>query len=154
MDQRDFSTTLLVDQTPREVFNAVNNVRGWWSGDIEGSTDRLNEEFTYQQQDLHYCRMKITELVPDTRVAWLVTESSISFVQDKGEWTGTTVRFDISREGDQTRLVFTHEGLIPAMECYSECKPAWTHYVRESLLSLITSGKTHPNEKDSATLVN
>ncbi len=41
MTLTDFSTTLLVDQTPKEVFQAINNVRGWWSEEIEGSTHKL-----------------------------------------------------------------------------------------------------------------
>ncbi|HEX9039234.1 MAG TPA: SRPBCC domain-containing protein [Ktedonobacterales bacterium] len=149
MDQQDFSVTLLVDQTPQEVFNAINDVRGWWSGDIEGRTDKLNEEFTYRQQDFHYCKLRITELVPDTRVAWLVTESSLTFVKDTGEWTGTTIRFDISRQGDKTRLVFTHVGLIPTLECYKDCNPGWTHYLSEGLLSLMRAGKSPAGQEAS-----
>jgi hypothetical protein len=35
-----FATTIVVAQTPKEVFNAINNVRGWWSENIEGGTEK------------------------------------------------------------------------------------------------------------------
>ncbi len=146
LDNQNFTTTLLVDQTPREVFNAVNNVRGWWSEEIEGSTDKLNDEFIYQVKDIHYCQIKLIEVIPDKKVIWLVTYNYFNFVKDKSEWTGTKVHFEISKRGNKTQLLFTHEGLVPAFECYGVCSTAWTHYVQDSLLSLITMGKGHPNQ--------
>lgn len=44
MTAKDFSTTFMVDQSPEEVFNAVNNPRGWWSEKIDGRTDGVNAE--------------------------------------------------------------------------------------------------------------
>lgn len=152
----DFTTTLLVDQTPREVFTAITNVRGWWSEDnIEGSTDTLNDEFTFQVEGVHYSKIRVVEVIPDKKVVWLVTYNYLSFVKDKSEWTGTRVRFDISQQGDKTQLVFTHEGLVPEYECYDVCSTAWTRYMQESLLSLITTGKGNPNleKSDSQTPV-
>jgi hypothetical protein len=36
-----------------KYFNSINNVRGWWSENIEGGTDLLNDEFTYRAKDMH-----------------------------------------------------------------------------------------------------
>ncbi len=70
MTNQNFTTTLSVDQPTEEVFKAINNVRGWWSEEIEGATDKLGTEFTYHHEDVHRCRMKITEFVPGKRVVW------------------------------------------------------------------------------------
>ena len=83
MSDQDFTTTFTVDQTPEEVFDAINNVRGWWSGELDGSTDQLNDEFTYRYQDIHYSEQRVTESLPGERVVWLVLDSYLSFVEDQ-----------------------------------------------------------------------
>jgi hypothetical protein len=68
MTNQNFSTTLSVDRTPQEAFDAINNVRGWWSKEIEGSTNKLGDEFTYQYKDVHSCKMKLIEVIPNNKV--------------------------------------------------------------------------------------
>ena len=70
MDNNDFTTTFLVDETPKEVFDAVKNVREWWSQNIEGGTSRLNDEFVYRYKDIHYSKIKLIELIPNNRIVW------------------------------------------------------------------------------------
>jgi len=140
MKSSDFSTTITVDQTPEEAFAAINNVRGWWSGEIEGSTDKPGAEFTYRYGDIHYSRQRITELIPGRKVVWIITDSNLSFVKDKTEWNGTEISFEISKKGKRTEIRFTHLGLVPEFECFDACSGAWTDYVKNSLKKLITSG--------------
>ena len=142
---RDFTATFTVDQTPEEVFQAITNVRGWWSGEIDGPTDELGGEFTYRYQDIHYSKQRVTELVPGKRVVWLVLDSYLEFIEDKREWNGSRVIFDIARKGNKTEVRFTHAGLVPAHECYGACSSAWSSYIRGSLRSLIATGKGSPN---------
>ena len=129
------------------MFDAVNNVRGWWSGEIDGPTDKLGGKFTYRYQDIHRSTQKITELVPGKKVVWHVEDSNISFAKHKQEWNGTDVVFEIARKGDKTELRFTHVGLVPSIECYGKCSGAWGFYINDSLRSLITTGKGDPNSK-------
>jgi len=141
MKKQDFTTTIKTEKTPKEVFDAVNDVRGWWQGEIEGSTDKLNDEFTYRYEEVHYSKQRIVEFVPGKKVVWLVTDSNLNFISYKSEWTGTKISFEISEAGNKTELRFTHIGLEPEIECYDACSNAWGQLIQHSLLSFINTGK-------------
>ena len=150
MKAQDYTTSFLVKQSPEQVFNAVNNVRGWWSEQIEGRTDALNEVFDYHYQDVHRSKMKIVEFIPNKKVVWLVEDNYFNFIKDQAEWKNTKISFEIAKKGDQTELVFTHVGLVPAYECYNICSDAWGNYVCGSLKHLIEKGKGSPNPYQTA----
>jgi uncharacterized protein YndB with AHSA1/START domain len=139
MIAQDFTATFTVDQTPEEVFAAINNVRGWWTGEIEGATDKLGDEFTYRYEDIHYSKQKITESIPGKKIVWRVVDAKLNFTQDKQEWVNTEITFDIAQKGDQTEVRFTHLGLVPAFECFNDCSNAWGMYINGSLRNFIAN---------------
>ncbi|GGG99856.1 hypothetical protein GCM10007415_39630 [Parapedobacter pyrenivorans] len=149
MDNQDFKTTFAVTATPQEVFAAVNNVREWWSENIEGDTDKLGSEFVYHYQDVHRSRMRIVKWIPNKTVEWQVLDNYFKFTKDSREWTGTHIRFEISERDGKTLLEFTHQGLVPTYECFQICHDAWTHYIQESLKELILTGKGSPTPKET-----
>jgi Activator of Hsp90 ATPase homolog 1-like protein len=148
MSNQSYNATITVEQSPKEAFDAIRNVRGWWSEEVTGGTSKVGDKFKYHYQDAHKCTMKLVELIPNKRVAWLVTDNYFSFIADKTEWKGTKVVFDIAKKGAKTEVHFTHEGLVPAYECYNVCSDAWSSYIRGSLKSLIANGKGSPNPKE------
>jgi hypothetical protein len=145
MTDVDYTRTFTTDQRAEVVFDAINNVRGWWSQAIEGDTDKLGAVFYYHYQDVHRCTVKITEFVPGRRVVWHVLQNYFTFVDDTAEWTGTDVVFEIARKGDKTEVRFTHVGLVPDYECFDVCSDAWGRYIIGSLRNLITTGEGQPN---------
>ncbi|MBI3169049.1 MAG: SRPBCC domain-containing protein [Chloroflexi bacterium] len=146
MSDQNYTTTFEVDQSPAEVFAAINNVRAWWSEEIDGNTDKLGSVYYYHFKDIHRCTIKVTDLVLNKKVAWRVLHNDFNFIKDKTEWNDTDIVFEIEKKGDQTKLRFTHVGLAPSHECYEVCSDAWGTYINGSLRELITTGKGHPNQ--------
>lgn len=145
----DFTAAFTVEQTPEEAFRAINNVRGWWSENIEGATDELNGEFVFHNEPVHVSRIRVTELVPGKRVAWRILENYMSFVEDQNEWVGNEIVFDIARNGGRTEVVFTQIGLTQEDECFELCRNGWNGYFKGSLRALIATGKGAPITKAS-----
>jgi hypothetical protein len=152
MSKRNYSIIITVDKSPAEVFAAINNVRGWWSNNIDGDTARRGAEFTFRHEDMHRSTHKIMEFTENKKVVWQTTRSKINFVKNKNGWDGTAIIFEISQKGKKSQLLFTHVGLVPSIESYDGCSGAWDFYVGHSLRSLITTGqgKAEPRDKTSA----
>jgi uncharacterized protein YndB with AHSA1/START domain len=155
MTTTDFTTTITVAQSPQEVFDAINNPRGWWSEEIDGPTTKENDIFDYHFEDIHRCQIKIIESVPNKKVVWYVIdnyfkpgifESEHTGSDDKTEWVDTKIVFEIDAIAGQTELRFTHLGLVPQYECYDACSNGWSHYITQSLHGLITTGNGQPNK--------
>ncbi len=144
MNEHGFGTTISVKATPLEAFAAINDVRGWWGHDVEGSTDTVGDEFTYYGEDVHRSVIRVIDLVPGERVVWHVLDNWMSFVEDQSEWRDTRIVFEVSATDDGAEIRFSHLGLVPAYECYDVCRNAWTFFVEDSLPSLIATGVGKP----------
>lgn len=147
MKERDYTISMLVDVSPREAFNSINSVSKWWTENLEGRSQKLNDEFTVRFDDVHVSKQKLIEFIPDKKVTWLVTESKLNFIKDVHEWTDTQISFELFNRDSKTEIQFTHKGLVPEAECYKDCSTAWSQYIRGSLKHLITTGIGKPEKK-------
>jgi hypothetical protein len=135
MKKENFVYQFKSSLAPGAIFNLLQHIEQWWSGlydeTIKGKSNQLNDEFSFLAGGgVHYTVQKLVELVPGKRIAWLVSESKLSFLNKPDEWTGTKIYFDLMPDGTGTRVSFTHEGLTPEIECYDACSSGWTGYLK------------------------
>ncbi len=133
-NKNSFSCSFSTLKSKEEMYLLLLDVEKWWSGiyaeTIEGRSKEINDEFSFiAGGGAHYSKQKLVELIPNKKIAWLVTESDLSFLTNTSEWVGTKICFDISTDGNKTKITFTHEGLTSKFECYDGCSSAWTQYM-------------------------
>lgn len=146
MQNRNFTATIEVPKSSREVFNCLTmDVAKWWGGkDFEGESNQLNDEFIIHHSGAHYSKQKLVELIPGKKIVWLVTESTLNWLKkDQHEWENTKMIFEITTRDDKTVLHFMHEGLVPEKECYAMCQKGWTMVITDWLFNFITYDKPH-----------
>jgi len=143
MKDQNFNCCVNVDVTAHEAFKGIGNVSGWWAKNYEGHSDKAGDVFT-----VHFGKtnvtFKLTEVIADKKVVWLVTNCHLDWLEDKKEWNGTQVVFELSPENGGTKIDFTHIGLVPEIACYNDCRQGWTGHVMGSLPQLLTTGKGRP----------
>ena len=68
MKKQDYTITIEVDAPMQEVFSSINDVTKWWTDDLTGSSQKLNDEFTVQFGDVHKSKQKLIEVIPDKKI--------------------------------------------------------------------------------------
>ncbi len=141
MNNQDFTASFHVSEAPQVVFDKIMNVRGWWSGLYgEEIQDEPDGGFSFRAgSGAHYSRQKPVEMVPGKKIVWLVTDSKLTFANDPEEWTGTKIGFELTPEGTGTKIIFTHAGLVPELDCFDQCTAGWSRYLHERFLPLFNS---------------
>ncbi len=146
MSNPSYTDGFTVTETPERVFAGVTDVRNWWTETIEGDTGQQGDTFVFRDAGIRFARFRLTEVIPGQRVVWTVEDSELVFVDDRDEWTGTKVIFDITTGNGTTTLHFTHDGLLPSVECYEACSTGWSGCMR-SLEQLIVTGESQTGPK-------
>jgi uncharacterized protein YndB with AHSA1/START domain len=140
-----FSAVIEIPRSPQQVFDIITaDVSKWWGGrDLAGNTTTAGDEFIVHHPGAHFSKQKLVDVIPGTKVAWLVTGSTLHWVKETSEWTNTKMVFEISTKGNNAVLHFMHEGLTPRKECYEKCAEGWTTVITDWLYHYITDGKVN-----------
>lgn len=141
VNAKNFEYSFHSNKSANEIFPILQDVRIWWNGffgeKITGDTNKIGDEFSFSAGDgVHFSKQKLIEIQPYRELAWLVTESNLSFINDTHEWENTKIKFNLEKTDNGTNVTFIHEGLIPNIECYKNCSGAWTQYLENLEKSL------------------
>jgi uncharacterized protein YndB with AHSA1/START domain len=141
LENNDYTFVIDSSKTAATIFPILLDVRQWWSGlfgeQIEGHSNKSDDEFTFSAGDgIHYSKQQLIELIPNQKITWLVTESTLGFLKKKDEWTGTSFGFTLLPLDNGTKVIFTHKGLTPPIECYEQCTSAWSQYLNNLAMKL------------------
>lgn len=143
MKDQSYTTTIEVTNPPEDVFDRITAIPKWWSTDFEGNSTKLDDEFVIHHPGAHFSRQKLVEVIPDEKMVWQVTDSNLDWLEkNQHEWTNTKMIFKIVAREDKTVLHFTHEGLVPELECYDRCTRGWNIVIKDRLFKFITTGET------------
>lgn len=143
MGNKNFHRTITVNASAEEAMKKINQVNLWWAKNFSGSAEKLNDKFTVRFGET-FVDFLISELVPNKKVVWKVTDCNLHWIKAKKEWNNTEVVFEISSENNKTKIDFTHIGLVPGVECYNDCETGWNGYVKGSLVTFINENKGKP----------
>src|SRR5882672_10176313 len=141
--QQDFSQNLTVKASAKETMKKISQVNLWWAKNFNGKANKPGDEFSVYFGDT-YVNFRISEVIADKKIIWLVTDCNLHWIKDKKEWKNTEVIWTLAEKSGKTQIDFVHKGVTPDSECYESCKPGWTHHLQDSLLKLIDEGKGFP----------
>ena len=143
MANNNFHKIIKVNASAEEAIKKISQVNKWWAKKVKGKTEKLNDKFTTDFGET-FVDFQISELVPNKKIVWKVTDCNLHWINNKKEWNGNEIVFEISAKKNLTQIDFTHTGLVPGAECYEDCKLGWTEHVTVSLVRFINEGKGMP----------
>jgi hypothetical protein len=143
MKDQDYNATISVKASPAEAFEKIARVGDWWAKNFKGNALHTGDTFTVTFGKT-WVDFKIADATPGKRSVWDVTGCYLEWLNDKTEWNGTKVVWEISEANHATQIKMTHVGLTPDVECYASCNAGWTGHITKSLVNLMNDNIGQP----------
>jgi len=140
MENNNYHRSILVNATSEAVMHKIGQINKWWIKDFPQFAHQLNQEFTIPFGAPAFVDFVITEILPNKKMVWKVSDCHLHWFQDKKEWNNTELVFQLTEENGKTRIDITHVGLVPQLECYEVCEKGWNGHI-STLERFINEGR-------------
>jgi uncharacterized protein YndB with AHSA1/START domain len=124
-----------------EVYRALTTrqgLAGWWA-DTRGNCD-VGGVIEFHFGTRGRIDVKVLDLDPGKHITWQV-------VDGPQDWIGSKVSFELKQEGEQTTLLFRHDGWKEQSEFMHHCTTKWATFLL-SMKALVETGKGTPFPDD------
>lgn len=116
-----------------------SGLASWWTDETHGESE-VGGELKFRFGQNGGFDMKVLALKPEERVRWEVTAGP-------AEWLGTTIDFELHREGTHTIVLFSHRDWREPVEFMHHCSTKWAVFLL-SLKRLLETGRGAPFPND------
>lgn len=144
MKDKSYAQTISAKISPGDAQAKISDVYAWWAKNFEGKASSKGDEFTVRFGNGDMYKLKVAEIIPGKKIVWDVIDAHQTWVKDAAEWVGTQVIWEISEKTDSTEIHFTHQGLVPELECFNQCQKGWNYLMLDSLTKLLSTGRGAP----------
>jgi len=145
MSGRSYSTEILVSVKPESVYNAITkDIDKWWT-ELSNQALQVGDQLIVRFEKTTSWVMTVSEAFPNRSLVWKVAEANhdLEGITKKDEWKGTTIKWEIVENETGSKVTLTHEGLVPALECYEICEAGWGYFLG-SLKNYLETGRGYP----------
>lgn len=123
-----------INSSQDEVFDALTNptkLSAWYTSKVEGGNTQ-GDQLTFSFGEMKFIA-EIEELVHGEKLVWKGLQADVPV-------EGHRFIFELDRNGDKTRVRFTHEGYDEQDDSYANMNYSWGKYL-ESLRQFCQKGK-------------
>jgi uncharacterized protein YndB with AHSA1/START domain len=143
LDQ-DYESQLTLAGSTDVVFDALTTIEGlsaWWTP-VTGD-GLTGGELTFSFGPEAQAVMRVDAAERGVGVRWTNVACHVH------DWVGTRLHFDFeAAPAGGTELRFRHAGLTPRLECFTDCKSGWDHFI-PSLRAYVETGVGNPNQSEA-----
>lgn len=146
---KNYQLSVSLNSTEKEVFNALTkHIPDWWST-VDGSSEKVGDEFKVSFGTESYWKFKVIAINNLDKIVWecIGSHQNHNLAGIDEEWINTKLYWTISNLEGKTKMDFLHDGLLSTGVCYEVCSNGWDFYISDSLKQFLEKGAGKPSGK-------
>ena len=149
MTTNSYTRDIIVSSSPSAAYQALTSEFDKWWTPSSNPVSAVGETITFRFGPTYWV-MRASNLVPDKFVELECIEAH--HIHDGmpssilNEWEGTKLKWEIQKQGKNTKITLLHKGLVPSLDCYGICEEGWDYFFVNSLKKYLDEGEGSPYE--------